>query len=1013
MPMKLRTFKNQRGFLSVISILILLVVSIVVVLLTDMFSSSIKATESISESNGAFYLAVSGLNAAKRDLFEYQRGVTAALIVNNDEQKRILEERCKFINDRYNRDQGRELTYNLGTIATGTGPTRTIRGRYRVTCHANSFQIKTRAGLPNSVAVDEILIENPFETVNSVAGNIEPNALTINLATPIISSLLDDTDPRPRIIRIDNEIIGFTSIVGNQLRGLTRGMMGTTPAKHAGGTTIFQGLLDTGTINKTYRKIDTTGAIYDTEAISYHGIETVTNAATSLTVSRLLNTKRGALNSAPAITSHAAGELFAQDVLILTAEAGVPDLTQRIGSRTIYEVLTINPKNVSVPILTNGTPATPATESETVEPGTDPVFSEIEFYKKLIGYVPKTDSKRVIIDIIAGSGKIKPQIYTDSRLIYKDSRIPSEKIVCSNTDTLRAALKAGVTAATAKKKSCKAGDLKAAGYTEYKLKEAGFTQKEINDKKTTQRKEEDKENYTKVWASYHAQGKVIESEMKPKNIKEESYKTVDPYESELPWLYYKKWDHTGTKNSKGNYKNGDKSAMYRIIEWHFHNHFFGKTNSATPSEKDLQKDLDNILEMKRESETDDDTGLKKGFIDVHIEDNSKNPEELIFDTLKFDEDPPALPKGLVDPGPVPTCEEVATWNLPLWTYNCKDEQKKHEKKQTVYKKQLADFKNTDKYIEYAERLKKKQMGTTDDKTGKVITKGIGSKIIKISVPKIKEMTGREEREHWYSGLGEAIYEYRKYKTIEFRNKWTKQPTFETQLSPAILIIDGDLKIGGFAKNFLNNPVRLDYTLGTEDYPIQVIINGNLEIEQTYGSLTVHGNVFLTGGLKIIQSNMEKELKQGFADWSIKEVSKGVFNWSKRAARATSGATIGWVADKFRRNPTIDETKNGLDIKSGRLLTLENVIYENRSASITAIIEEEGEVIGQKEVTVDTTTPEGVYEDAERGGEETKPAEGSQTTIDTDPGQAAIDGALIDGRYKMNISELILVEEIFR
>jgi len=71
-----RILKFQRGYLLIISIGIALVISIVAVLLINMFGGSIKSTENISESNSAFFVATSGLQLAKRDIIELDKRCT-------------------------------------------------------------------------------------------------------------------------------------------------------------------------------------------------------------------------------------------------------------------------------------------------------------------------------------------------------------------------------------------------------------------------------------------------------------------------------------------------------------------------------------------------------------------------------------------------------------------------------------------------------------------------------------------------------------------------------------------------------------------------------------------------------------------------------------------------------------------------------------------------------------------------------------------------------------------------
>ena len=89
-------------------------------------------------------------------------------------------------------------------------------------------------------------------TLNNVSSNIAPTILTTNLSTSDTSISIGDTSnfsqfenvsvtaTNPGYIKIDNEIIKYTSISSNQLSGITRGVDSTLVQSHTNTTQVYK-----------------------------------------------------------------------------------------------------------------------------------------------------------------------------------------------------------------------------------------------------------------------------------------------------------------------------------------------------------------------------------------------------------------------------------------------------------------------------------------------------------------------------------------------------------------------------------------------------------------------------------------------------------------------------------------------------------------------------------------------------------------------------------------------------
>jgi len=211
-----KLLKQQHGYLLIVSILIMVIISVVATMLINMFGGSIKSTENISESNSAFYLATSGLQIAKRDIIE-------------------LDKKCTDITG--------ETLYTNATLSD-------IRGRYTIQAYINrvSSTLNGALGVGNT----------PVTLLNIVtASSTIANALT---ATSNTITIADSEEAKQfavlgGIVKIGNEYIFYNERIDNVLNNLIRGVEGSSASAHSAGATLSQGFLNSGVIGIDKRAI--------------------------------------------------------------------------------------------------------------------------------------------------------------------------------------------------------------------------------------------------------------------------------------------------------------------------------------------------------------------------------------------------------------------------------------------------------------------------------------------------------------------------------------------------------------------------------------------------------------------------------------------------------------------------------------------------------------------------------------------------------------------------------------
>lgn len=257
--------KRQRGYLLLIATVIIVIVGFVGGILAYMLIGQSSAATETLQAKSALYIAASGLELAKRDL-----------IVNGVQ--------CSAIE--------------------GTG----------AYTNASLFNGKFSVSGYPKVAISTL---NQNITASAVSIPLNGTILleNINASATVIPVTNAASLPNSGTVRIENETVSYTSISGDTLQNVTRGILGTIAASHAGGTFILNGF-------------STSGIIWlDNELISYNGING----------NVLQNAVRGALGTVPA--AHLAGANISQNQCVLTAIGGVPDLTVTSDKRTLQQVL--------------------------------------------------------------------------------------------------------------------------------------------------------------------------------------------------------------------------------------------------------------------------------------------------------------------------------------------------------------------------------------------------------------------------------------------------------------------------------------------------------------------------------------------------------------------------------------------------------------------------------------------------------------------------------------------------
>ena len=281
--MEQKKLKTQRGFLSILSVAIIIIVAIVGGLTVNMFTGAIKSTENVSQSQAAFYLATSGLQIAKRDIL-------------------VNRKNCGDIN-------GNTL-YTAASLPN-------VSGQYTVTCYSN----KLSTSLGSNITATQNTI--PLQTTTPVVASTLNSPLSSTDTQMTIQSSTSALPANGGVVKIDNEYIAYTSRSGATLNNLNRGASETTPASHNAGAVVSQAFLKSGIIR------------IDDEIVSY----------SSISGYNLLGVTRGIMGTIPA--THSNTTPVYQNEYLLYANAGIPNLNKPTGMRSVKEVLSVTSANTN------------------------------------------------------------------------------------------------------------------------------------------------------------------------------------------------------------------------------------------------------------------------------------------------------------------------------------------------------------------------------------------------------------------------------------------------------------------------------------------------------------------------------------------------------------------------------------------------------------------------------------------------------------------------------------------
>lgn len=183
--MKRNLAKNQKGFLSMVAILIVVMISFICAMAAYQFITDSRTSATELSSIQAFYLAQSGLEKASHNLVN--NSITCPNITGN-------------------------AAYTNATFSNASGVA--ASGVFTVT-----------AALTN--------------TSTTLNGNLTASATTIPL-TSSTNFANANSNGIDGVVLIDNELINYNGISGNNLSNATRGVAGTTAAAHTSGASVAQ-----------------------------------------------------------------------------------------------------------------------------------------------------------------------------------------------------------------------------------------------------------------------------------------------------------------------------------------------------------------------------------------------------------------------------------------------------------------------------------------------------------------------------------------------------------------------------------------------------------------------------------------------------------------------------------------------------------------------------------------------------------------------------------------------------
>lgn len=210
--------KEQRGYLLILAIVIIVIVAFVGVTLVRMFIGSSSSESNVALSNQVFYIANSGMEIAKHNIVENKLD-------------------CNVING--------QSFYTDKPL---------FNGRFTVTGHDNSA---TNA-LLNTIAANS----TSLQLKNSFPATLLANSINAAEINNIKLSSISGFASKG-LVKIDNELISYRGIVGSApytLSGVNRGAAGTIAVSHSNGATIIGGFSPKGVV------------VIDSEIIPYSGI---------------------------------------------------------------------------------------------------------------------------------------------------------------------------------------------------------------------------------------------------------------------------------------------------------------------------------------------------------------------------------------------------------------------------------------------------------------------------------------------------------------------------------------------------------------------------------------------------------------------------------------------------------------------------------------------------------------------------------------------------------------------
>lgn len=255
--------RKSRGFLMVAAVVLIAVISFSAILLGYVLISGSKTASFLSQADSSFNIAKGGLEIATRDIT--QNGV---------------------------------LCYN-----TNSTPTTLLNGEYSVVGHDNSEDGTLSSAI--TATATTIPLASVTAASSTLNGAINDTTTTITLASA-------SSFPKRGLVKIDNELIYYSSHTATVLSGVQRGAAGTLAASHNNGVAVTAGFSPKGVVQ------------IDNETIAYSGISG----------NSLINASRSAGSVA-----HTSGAAVLQNECILTSTGAVPTVASPKTKTVLQHVL--------------------------------------------------------------------------------------------------------------------------------------------------------------------------------------------------------------------------------------------------------------------------------------------------------------------------------------------------------------------------------------------------------------------------------------------------------------------------------------------------------------------------------------------------------------------------------------------------------------------------------------------------------------------------------------------------